>query len=91
MSPTYRQGSYRHVHGAGARGAVGRYRGVADHCYPRRRVRAEVDRVAPVKPVPVIVTRVSPGAGPLVGLIPVTVGAAAAIPRVSTTSSPSPP
>ena len=33
--------------------------------------------VAPVKPVPVIVTRVPPAVGPLVGLRPVTVGAAA--------------
>ena len=32
--------------------------------------------VAPVKPVPVIVTRVPPAGGPLVGLRPVTVGAA---------------
>ena len=32
--------------------------------------------VAPVKPVPVIVTDVPPAAGPLVGLRPVTVGAA---------------
>ena len=32
--------------------------------------------VAPVKPVPVIVTRVPPAAGPVVGLKPVTVGAA---------------
>src|SRR5271165_720373 len=32
--------------------------------------------VAPVKPVPVIVTTVPPGAGPFVGLIEVTVGAA---------------
>ena len=32
--------------------------------------------VAPVKPVPVIVTNVPPAAGPLVGLRPVTVGAA---------------
>ena len=48
--------------------------------------------VAPVKPVPVIVTRVPPAAGPLVGLRPVTVGAAAiAAPWVSTTSLPSPP
>ena len=31
--------------------------------------------VAPVKPVPVIVTEVPPAAGPLVGLMPVTVGA----------------
>ena len=47
--------------------------------------------VAPVKPVPVIVTRVPPAAGPLVGLRPVTVGAAAiAAPWVSTTSLPSP-
>ena len=30
--------------------------------------------VAPVKPVPVIVTDVPPAAGPLVGLMPVTVG-----------------
>ena len=35
--------------------------------------------VAPVKPVPVIVTRVPPAAGPLFGLIPVTVGAATAV------------
>ena len=35
--------------------------------------------VAPVKPVPVIVTRVPPAAGPLVGLMPVTVGAATAV------------
>ena len=34
--------------------------------------------VAPVKPVPVIVTKVPPAAGPLVGLMPVTAGAAAA-------------
>ena len=33
--------------------------------------------VAPVKPVPVIVTRVPPASGPLVGLRPVTAGAAA--------------
>ena len=33
--------------------------------------------VAPVKPVPVIVTSVPPSVGPLVGLTPVTVGAAA--------------
>ena len=46
--------------------------------------------VAPVNPVPVIVTKVPPAAGPLVGLMPVTVGAAAAA-WVSTTSSPSPP
>ena len=32
--------------------------------------------VAPVKPVPVIVTLVPPAAGPAVGLTPVTVGAA---------------
>ena len=32
--------------------------------------------VAPVNPVPVIVTRVPPAAGPLFGLTPVTVGAA---------------
>ncbi len=32
--------------------------------------------VAPVKPVPVIVTRVPPAVEPLVGLRPVTVGAA---------------
>ena len=31
--------------------------------------------VAPVKPVPVIVTDVPPATGPLVGLTPVTVGA----------------
>ena len=31
--------------------------------------------VAPVKPVPVIVTEVPPAAGPLVGLRPVTAGA----------------
>ena len=41
--------------------------------------------VAPVKPVPLIVTNVPPDAGPLVGLIPVTVGATGA---VSTTLSP---
>ena len=35
--------------------------------------------VAPVKPVPVIVTRVPPAAGPLFGLMPVTVGAATAL------------
>ena len=35
--------------------------------------------VAPVKPVPVIVTNVPPAAGPLVGLRPVTVGAATAV------------
>ena len=46
--------------------------------------------VAPVNPVPVIVTAVPPAAGPLFGLMPVTVGAAAAA-WVSTTSSPSPP
>ena len=46
--------------------------------------------VAPVKPVPVIVTKVPPAAGPLVGLMPVTVGAAA-VDWVNTTSSPSPP
>ncbi len=34
--------------------------------------------VAPVNPVPVIVTSVPPAAGPLDGLIPVTVGAATA-------------
>jgi hypothetical protein len=33
--------------------------------------------VAPVKPVPVTVTEVPPAAGPLAGLTPVTVGAAA--------------
>ena len=32
--------------------------------------------VAPVKPVPVIVTGVPPASGPLVGLMPVTAGAA---------------
>ena len=32
--------------------------------------------VAPVKPVPVIVTEVPPAVGPLFGLTPVTVGAA---------------
>ena len=35
--------------------------------------------VAPVNPVPVIVTRVPPVVGPLVGLRPVTVGAATAV------------
>ena len=35
--------------------------------------------VAPVKPVPVIVTDVPPAVEPLVGLMPVTVGAAAAV------------
>ena len=35
--------------------------------------------VAPVKPVPVIVTKVPPAVEPLVGLRPVTVGAAAAV------------
>ena len=35
--------------------------------------------VAPVKPVPVIVTNVPPADGPLVGLMPVTVGAATAV------------
>ena len=38
--------------------------------------------VAPVKPVPVIVTRVPPAAGPLVGLRPVTEGRAWATVRV---------
>ncbi len=46
--------------------------------------------VAPAKPVPVIVTEVSPASGPLVGLMPVTVGAAM-VAWVSTTSWPSPP
>ena len=35
--------------------------------------------VAPVKPVPVIVTKVPPAVEPLVGLRPVTVGATAAV------------
>ncbi len=35
--------------------------------------------VAPVNPVPVIVTRVPPAVEPLVGLRPVTTGAAAAV------------
>ena len=35
--------------------------------------------VAPVKPVPVMVTNVPPAAGPLLGLIPVTVGAATTV------------
>ena len=35
--------------------------------------------VAPVKPVPVIVTRVPPDGEPLVGLMSVTVGAATAV------------
>ncbi len=41
-----------------------------------RRRRAEVDRVAPVKPVPVMVTEVPPAVGPASGLTEVTVGAA---------------
>ena len=44
----------------------------------RRRRRPEIDRRAPVKLVPVIVTKVPPVVGPLVGLRPVTAGAAAA-------------
>ena len=35
--------------------------------------------VAPVNPVPVIVTGVPPAAGPLAGLMPVTTGAAATV------------
>ena len=45
---------------------------VADHGQVRRRGRAEVNRVAPVKPVPVIVTIVPPTCGPTVGLRPET-------------------
>ena len=41
----------------------------------RRRVVPKSTAVAPVKPVPVIVTGVPPATGPLVGLMPVTVGA----------------
>ena len=37
---------------------------------------AEVTAVAPVKPVPVMVTEVPPACGPLFGVTPVTVGAA---------------
>ena len=82
---------YGHVHGAGARWAVGRDRGVVDHGRrPSPAVVPKSTAVAPVNPVPVIVTEVPPAAGPLSGLMPVTVGAGATA-WVSTTSLPSPP
>ena len=46
--------------------------------------------VAPVKPVPVIVTKVPPPAGPLVGLRPVTVGAEGATMSVKLTAGSTP-
>ena len=45
-------------------------RGVVDDAQIRRRGRPEVDAVAPVKLVPLIVTRVPPASGPLVGIKP---------------------
>ena len=58
----------------GARRADGRDRGVVDHRDVVAAVVPKSTAVAPVKPVPVIVTEVPPAAEPLVGLRPVTVG-----------------
>ena len=60
------------------------------HDEARRGGRAEVDRGGAGEARAGDRHRVPPAAGPLVGLMPVTVGAAAAA-WVSTTSSPSPP
>ena len=73
------RGDHGHVHDAGARGAVAV---IVVSLTTVKLVAAVVPKstaVAPVKPVPVIVTKVPPAAGPLVGLRPVTVGAATAV------------
>ena len=69
-----RRRGHGHVHGAGARRAVGCDRAVVTTVTPVAATRAEIDRRGAVKPLPVIVTIVPPTAGPLVGLTPETVG-----------------
>ncbi len=67
-----------HVHGAGARRAVGGDRGVVDHGDVRRRRRPEVDRRRAGEAGPGDRHQGAAGRRPVVGLRPVTTGAAAA-------------
>ena len=67
------RGGHGHVHGAGARRALGRINVVLSTKSLVAGVVPKSTAVAPVKPVPAIVTNVPPAAGPKVGLKPVTV------------------